>query len=235
LIRGNCLLRASGKDPFDHWVFDDFLSDGIAEKVLSRYPDLVTSKNASVKKAFHSRKKHYVNKPPDSFFSEIYEFFKSDETVSFLSEISGIEGLKSDPQDRGAGLHEISNGGFLRIHADFSHHPGTGDKRVLNLLYFLNKDWDDAWNGNLELWDESMTSCKVSINPSFNRVAIFKTSEKSYHGHPTPLSAPDGRTRKAMAFYYYVDGDLGADRHGTIYQNRPGEDDLGGGRSSVDV
>ena len=38
----------------------------------------------------------------------------------------------------------------------------------------------------------------------FNRAVVFDTSNKSYHGHPTPLACPDGESRKSLALYYYT-------------------------------
>jgi hypothetical protein len=55
-------------------------------------------------------------------------------------------------------------------------------------------------------------------------VALFKTSEISFHGHPAPLACPEGITRRSLAAYYYTDwpGDLGV-RLGTNYQLTPGQ------------
>lgn len=55
---------------------------------------------------------------------------------------------------------------------------------------------------------------------------IFSTTRFSYHGHPNPLTCPDNRTRKSLAFYYYTvdrpaDEDYGA--HGTLFLKRPDE------------
>ena len=38
-----------------------------------------------------------------------------------------------------------------------------------------------------------------------NRVVIFHTGEKSFHGHPKPLDPPSNKVRKSIALYYYVD------------------------------
>jgi hypothetical protein len=33
---------------------------------------------------------------------------------------------------------------------------------------------------------------------------VFSTDASSYHGHPDPLTTPDGITRKSLALYYYT-------------------------------
>jgi hypothetical protein len=52
---------------------------------------------------------------------------------------------------------------------------------------------------------------------------IFSTTDTSYHGHPTPLACPPGRTRKSASFYYYTNGRpeaAGTTPHDTIFRKR---------------
>jgi hypothetical protein len=66
------------------------------------------------------------------------------------------------------------------------------------------------------------------VVPLFNRCVIFNTSERSLHGHPRPVEAPDGITRKSLALYFYArhpdpdDGSAGA--HNTLFQ-KPNSDE----------
>ena len=39
-----------------------------------------------------------------------------------------------------------------------------------------------------------------------NRFVVFKTTDFSYHGHPVPLLAPEGRARRSIAAYFYTKG-----------------------------
>jgi hypothetical protein len=111
-------------------------------------------------------------------------------------------------------------GGFLKVHADFNYHPTTRFHRRLNLLVYLNGDWQEGWNGNLELWDSRMSRCAKSVSPQLNRCVVFATTDTAYHGHPRPLCCPETVTRKSLALYYYT-----ADRptqstpaHSTLYR-----------------
>ena len=74
--------------------------------------------------------------------------------VRLIERITGIEPIHADPNLNGGGLHQIRSGGYLNVHTDFNFDPETKRNRRLNLLLYLNKDWDRAWNGDIELWDE---------------------------------------------------------------------------------
>ena len=131
----------------------------------------------------------------------------------------------SDPTLQGGGLHQIVSGGFLDVHVDFNRHPRTKLHRRLNLLCYLNKDWKREYEGYLELWDMDRRRCFEMIEPAFNRCVIFETNEISYHGHPKPLRAPQGITRKSLSVYYYTaTRDLvdTAEEHNTVYEHTEG-------------
>ena len=71
-----------------------------------------------------------------------------------------------------------------------------------------------------------MTRCVQKVLPLFNRCVIFSTTSTSFHGHPEPLSCPEGRTRKSLALYYYTRGRPEEEKqavHTTLFQSRPDE------------
>ena len=106
----------------------------------------------------------------------------------------------------GGGIHRIKRGGFLKIHSDTNFHPDFNLDRRLNLLLYLNKNWNDKYGGELELWDKKMKKCVKKIAPLFNRAVIFSTDDNSYHGHPDPLNCPENVVRQSLALYYYSHG-----------------------------
>ena len=121
----------------------------------------------------------------------------------------------------------MESGGFLKVHADFNRHGGLGLDRRLNVLFYLNRDWDDGWGGQLELWDMTMASCVQKISPIFNRLVVFATTDHSYHGLPDPLQCPPGVIRRSLAINYYTNGRPEHERsraHSSLYQRRPGQD-----------
>lgn len=149
---------------------------------------------------------------PESIQALIYRL-NQDPFVTNLGMMFGIKGLMPDPylQMRGelygAGIHQIETDGFLGIHCDYTVHP-TGLARRLNLLLYLNDNWDPNWGGNIELWsvdeENKKAECFLNMPPMINNCVIFATSETSYHGHPSPLRCPANRTRNSLALYYYT-------------------------------
>jgi hypothetical protein len=132
------------------------------------------------------------------------EGLNSSAVLSFLEGLTGIDGLISDPHFEGGGFHKISRGGKLGVHADFRIHRKLHLVRRLNLLLYLNRDWDDSYGGALELWDKKMAASVCSIAPISNRCVIFNTEIDSFHGHPDPLNTPAGVHRRSVATYYYT-------------------------------
>ena len=146
--------------------------------------------------------------------------------IDFLERVTGITGLIPDPHYAGGGLHQIRRGGYLKVHADFNWHKRLRLDRRLNVLIYLNKDWDESYGGNLELWNKDMSAAEQIIPPLFNRLVVFATTSTAYHGHPEPLTCPPERARRSMALYYYTNGrpdDEVQEAHSTLFQSRPGE------------
>jgi Rps23 Pro-64 3,4-dihydroxylase Tpa1-like proline 4-hydroxylase len=192
--------------PYPHITIDNFLPPEVTETVLREFPDPkqvkwneFSDKN-QVKLAFDT-----AERLPSPIRQVLY-FFNSRPMLQFLEELSGIQGLIPDPYFVGGGLHQIKPGGFLEVHADFNRHTKLKLDRRLNLLLYLNKNWEEEYGGHFELWNQDMSASVRQILPLFNRCAIFSTTSTSYHGHPNPLTCPPNRTRKSVAIYYYSNG-----------------------------
>ena len=79
---------------------------------------------------------------------KLISFLNSDIFLEYIQILTGIkEKLLSDPYLSGGGYHEIKNGGVLKIHADFNKHPSINIDRRVNLLLYLNENWDTKWGG----------------------------------------------------------------------------------------
>ena len=111
------------------------------------------------------------------------------------------------------------------MHADFNRYERFGLDRRVNVFLFLNADWDESWGGALELWPRDMSACEQKTQPVFNRLAIFRTTDFSYHGYADPIRSP--YPRRSVSMYYYtngrpdnekVDPAEGAHAHGTLWQ-----------------
>ena len=146
--------------------------------------------------------------------------------IEFIEKLTGISGLLPDPHLTGGGMHQIMPGGKLSLHIDFNKYQRKSLERRLNILVYLNENWEESYGGYLELWNKDVTKAEVKILPVFNRVALFSTTETSWHGHPDPLTCPANRTRRSVALYYYTvkrpEEEL-AEEHTTVFKERPGE------------
>ena len=124
------------------------------------------------------------------------------EFVEYMKKITKIDDLEYDPYLHGAGMHFHPPGGKLNMHLDYSINPLSLKERRLNIIFFLNKEWKDEWNGHTELWDENLKVCKKKIAPAFNRAVLFRTFDESWHGLPGYIKCPEGTARKSLAIYY---------------------------------
>jgi len=211
--------------PFPHIVIDNFLPEFVLDTILSEFPspnavEWQKFDNAAEKKL---ASKHELQMGDATRFL-LYQF-NSSVFVEFLERLTGIEGIIADPYFEGGGLHQIRTGGYLKVHVDFNRHRRLRLDRRLNVLLYLNKDWKEEYGGHLELWDTDMTQCENKILPVFNRCVVFSTTDFSYHGHPTPLSCPEDRTRKSLALYYYSNGRPAEEvsgEHSTVFRDEHG-------------
>jgi hypothetical protein len=201
-------LHASytGAQPYPHICLDNFFDAGLVSQIAAEFPglggkgDIRFSDPNQVKLA--SRGEYRFGPVTRAFV----HFLNSQPFLDFLSALTGIGGLIPDPYFVGGGFHEIRRGGFLKIHADFNKHPDLRLDRRLNLLLYLNENWEESYGGYFELWDKEMTQCVKKFLPVFNRMVIFSTTDISYHGHPDALTCPDDRSRRSLALYYYTNG-----------------------------
>jgi len=121
-----------------------------------------------------------------------------------LSRLTGIPGLIADPYLAGGGQHQTATHGRLKVHSDFNVHPFLNLTRRVNMLVYLNENWEPSWGGELELWDVDMTRAVVKVPPRLGQVVIFNTTDTSFHGLPDPIQFPPGQFRRSLAFYYFT-------------------------------
>lgn len=224
-------------EPFAHCVIENFfdeknadlLYDNILSLKLTNANDKFTRKSPREYNKFAFSK---INKLPLPL-QDIFIYLNSKDFVAQIEKLTGISDIVyGDYNLRGAGIHMIKKHGYLGMHTDFNtyHHPTFGklDRRI-NLLVYMNKDWNTSYKGDLLLYNPDKISEVKRIQPCFNRCVIFNTTNKSIHGHPEPLSVPkDDIYRKSIAVYYYTKNqnkstDFEGDRsHGTLWHKTLG-------------
>lgn len=217
-------------DPFPHICIDDLFDPATIATVSAEFPPIHQQKDwVPFRGANEWMKNAIATDRQIPFFTRQFLYALNSRTfVEWLEALSDIKGLISDSEFIGGGLHATMPGGRLGIHTDFNKHQRNGLDRRLNLLLFLNENWDERWGGDLELWDQDVQRCGQKIAPLFNRLVIFATTDFTYHGHPDELSCPEGVFRKSIALYYYSNGrpaEEQSESHLTQYRARPGEQD----------
>lgn len=213
--------------PFPHVVLDGLFPDEMLDLALAEFP----SPGSDVwwrYENYHERKLEAQGEARIGADTSLLLYqFNSAPFLRFLEQLTGIEHLLPDPYFLGGGLHQIEPGGKLGIHADYSRHDRLPLERRINVLIYLNRDWKEEYGGALELWGPHRDRCYERILPLFNRTVIFSITDWAYHGHPDPLTCPEGMTRKSIALYYFtVDrprGEVTKGKRQTLFIRRPGE------------
>lgn len=215
--------------PFPHIIMENFIQEDILQAVANEFPDLSLLKDTAVQ--FQNEKEvKFAGKgmqvlSPSAL--HLTSYLQSDLMMDWLNQLTGIrEPLIADPYLSGGGYHEIKSGGLLKIHADFNKHPKLNLDRRLNLIIYLNKDWENEWGGGLQLFNETMEEAIQTVLPQFNTAVLFSTTSYTFHGHPDPLSCPKNRSRCSLAYYYFSTGRPASEvssEHSTIFKERQNE------------
>lgn len=213
-------------EPFPHIVIDNFLPNEAAIALREHFPE-PTPEWYSYSNVLEIKRATDKADLMGFMHSGILNTLNSQLMIDFLEKMTGIKGLIPDPWFRGGGLHYIKKGGKLDIHADFNWHQHLQLHRRLNVLIYLNDEvWESEWGGQLELWDKDMKNCVKKIDPIFNRMVCFSTTDWSFHGHPEPLASPN--PRRSMALYYYSatrpEHEI-TPSHSTLFRARPNDEE----------
>lgn len=214
--------------PFHYLIFEDFFTPEAIALILGNYPTIEAGEwdNTTY---INQRNKFSMTKFSNAVIQQAFDEFNSAKLLKIIEYITGISDLVADEKLFGGGLHQSIKGAFLDVHVDFNYHPETKYHRRMNILVYMNPDWKQDYNGYLELWDMEAKKQLAYVAPLFNRCVIFETNEISFHGHPKPLSTPEGISRKSLAAYYYTkerpNTEIAQD-HNTIYVNTEGTDGL---------
>ena len=215
--------------PFPHLVIDDFFDADKAEQLLTDFPAFDPA-NARNEFGEVGRKATVPDlRKISPFYAAVYDYIAAQEFLDFIAEVTGIPNLVHDEQMFGGGTHENLEGQDLDPHVDFNFIEERKLHRRLNLLLYLNKEWDASWGGCLEIHSNPRRPKENQIKvvaPVFNRCVIFETSEHSWHGFER-IQLPEGKkhlSRKMLSIYLYTrdrPAEQIAPPHGTFYVQRP--------------
>ena len=195
-------------EPFQHIVIDNFLPIDFANDCLNTFPDTESkvwehSNNEDVEIKLRTNWKSEFDIPDGGILSAV-RIFNSSYFLNAMSESLGIPKLMPDAYFSGGGLNATVRGGLLDVHVDGNYHDASGLNRRVNAILYLNPGWESSWGGEFGIYDNTGDKCLKEVAPLFNRLVIFDTHDKSFHGLPNPLNFPEGNARKSIILYYYT-------------------------------
>jgi hypothetical protein len=211
--------------PFRHVQIDGFLDAAACQRILDDFPRFEERHALNEMGQVGGKAVRMDVRDVSAAYRALDSYLQTREFLDFVSTVTGIPELLYDPDYIGGGTHENRDGQGLDAHVDFNYHPRTKTHRRLNLIVYLNHEWDESWGGVLELhsdpWNPPANRTR-SVLPLFNRAVIFETTEASWHGF-SRIHLPDARrsdSRKSFAIYLYTRERPAAETappHATIY------------------
>jgi hypothetical protein len=186
--------------PFSYLIIDNFCDIAKLSELYSQIPDLDNKSRDYMFAKNKFEKSNYSALGP--LFKEMHDDLHSEKMNHFLSFISAKD-VFVDPNNFGGGLHQGKSRSRLDMHLDFNYHPLEKNwYREMNLLFYLNKDWNPEYGGDLIIKD-LRTGVSKSLSVPFNRLIIQKCSSYSLHGYNSH-NFPEGSYRTSIATYAYV-------------------------------
>jgi hypothetical protein len=216
------------REPFRHVVIDDFFAPEYCAQLLAEFPPFERGNARNEAGELGNKSTIEQIRALGSAYSALDDLVQSRPFLDLIGRITAIPDLLYDPWYFGGGTHENRDGQDLDAHVDFNRHPVERWHRRLNLIVYLNPEWNDAWGGSLQLHSDPRAADDriTTITPLYNRAVIFETTESSWHAFPRIALPPERRalTRKSIALYFYTTqrpaAEL-ADTHSTIYVDLP--------------
>jgi len=207
---------------------DEFLDPAFCYRLMSEFPafDEKRARNEMGEVGRKATVPDIVKIGPA--YREFDQLMRSPELLDWMGKVASVPKLVYDPDYVGGGTHENLDGQDLDTHVDFNFHPKRALHRRLNLIVFLNPEWQADWGGCLELHQDPWNpenDMVARVVPIANRAVLFETTETSWHGF-TRIELPSGKkeiSRRSLAVYFYTrerPARETAASHGTIYVPR---------------
>lgn len=210
--------------PCKHICLPNFFEENFANTLHDNFPAFDSlqvirkSLNENKREDYHFERWHPA-------FGQLQQAMITEEIGKFMSDLTGIEGLFTNTDSLGQGVHMGGKGSFLDVHIDVNVNVGKKLWRRVNLLVYMNKNWQPEWKGDIEIWTKDMKEMAVKYPPSFNNAVIFLTDENSPHGYEK-INFPEGEYRKSYYAYFFTPMQEGVKYEDSRFLNRP-DDSVG--------
>jgi Rps23 Pro-64 3,4-dihydroxylase Tpa1-like proline 4-hydroxylase len=208
----------ASKDAIGYFFMDDVLPIEIANQINAVFPNpeaMVLKKSIREDKYVAAQMNLY-----EPILEEIIYAFQDDRVVQLIAEICTIEEAFADKNLYAGGLSMMGKNQFLNPHLDNSHDKDRERWRVLNLLYYVTPNWDEAYGGNLELWPNGLKAPQITLHSKFNRLVVMATHNGSLHS-VSPV-VYDGFRCCVSNYYFSKKPLLATDSfHVTSFRGRP--------------
>jgi hypothetical protein len=210
-VCGRVLAARPGQEifsePFTHLVVDNLFPADFADACLAAFPSISDpgwehANDPDIEVKFRTDWKSEFD-IPDGILPAV-RILNSAPFLRAMSQMMGIGKLVPDPYFTGGGLNVTMRGGLLDVHVDGNYHDATGLNRRLNALWYLNPRWQDNWGGEFGVYDSTGETCLKKVPPLHNRLVVFDTHDKSFHGLPDPVNFPPDEPRRSLILYYYT-------------------------------
>jgi Rps23 Pro-64 3,4-dihydroxylase Tpa1-like proline 4-hydroxylase len=208
-------------DPINHWDFPSFLDDETTTNLKEELSSLFENRKEEFKffdrngSAMYEWSKYTKKDTPAAY--ELISHLHSTEFVRWLEEVIETKGLIPDIHLHGAGYMRCGVGDSLKIHTDFNWQGEIKLNRVLTLVIYLNKDWKESYNGDIQIWDKENKECVKRYYPNWGNCIMWVYDEYGFHGHPNPIECPEGEYRDGFRLFYYTSNSTNDNPHRSLY------------------
>lgn len=211
--------RWEAAHPFRYVAIDDLLPTDYADRLAARFPSpgqMMLRSSLRERKRVGVAVEDYDPTVADALFA-----FQDPRVVTAVNKITGHADAVADPTLYASGISVMAQGDFLNPHIDNSHDGDRRHYRVLNLLYYVSRDWSLAHGGNLELWDVDVRH-RVTVESRFNRLVLMETHQTSWHSVERVRAAA---VRRCVSNYYFAPRPIRGTsyNHVTTFTGRPEE------------
>ena len=187
--------QLSEASPFPHASLDGLFDEDLLLETSAAFPSLPAQSPGKAQWAERS------GFPPP--LQRLCETLLGNGFVGWLRAASGLGQLVSDPDDVWGTARIAAPGTGLAPHLGSGQHPRRPLVRKYTLVTYLTPAWSAADEGELELWDATVSRTMVKILPLFNRLVLFETGPVSFHG-VAPVAPSSRRLRRSLSVYFYL-------------------------------